>query len=246
MKKWMKYNYLPGLMLACGVLGLVLRELLYMTAVDSQGLMDAGHPLETALWLLTLGVFALVAVLAVRLGGGNDFAANFPAGVPGAVGCFVMAASVILTVFLQQSAMGGTIGRLWRWFGLAAGVGLIWIGLCRLDGKKPGFVSHLGLCMFLTIHILSHYQAWSRRPFLQDYVFSLLGAVVLLLFTYYQMAFDEDLGKRRMTQFMGLASIFLCTAALSSCGYWLLYLGAIGWVWTNLCSWDVPATESVK
>lgn len=246
MKKLMKLEFLPVLMLLCGGAGMLLRKLLYVVAMDGKGLMVAGHPLEAALWLLTLGVFALVAVVAVRMIPNADFAANFPAGIPGAVGCFIMAACVVLTVFMQQPAMGGAMGQLWLVLGMAAGVGLTWVGLCRLDGKKPGFLSHLGLCLFLTVHILSHYQAWSRRPFLQDYLFSLLGAVALALFSYYQMAFDVDLGKRRMTMGMGLAAIFLCAAALSSCGYWMLYLGAIVWVWSNLCSWEVPAVESVE
>lgn len=246
MKKTMKPEFLPALMLLCGGVGMVLRKLLYMAALDEKGLMVVGHPLEAALWLLTLGVFALVAVVAVRLTPNGDFAANFPAGIPGAVGCFVMSASVILTVFMQLPAMGGTMGKIWQVLGLAAGVGLIWVGLCRLDGKKPGFLSHLGLCLFLTIHILSHYQSWSQRSFLQDYLFSMLGAVALTLFSYYQMAFDVDLGKRRMNIGMGLAAIFLCAAALSSCGYWMLYLGGIVWVWTNLGSWEVPEPPVVE
>lgn len=240
MNKFLQPKNLPILMLASGAAGMGLQWLTYAAAVDGKGLLIPHHPVEIALWLLSIGALALVVSVAVTMGGVGDYAANFPPSPLGAFGNFVMAGAIGATVLYYPCAMGGTIAAAWWWLGLAAAAALIWIGCRRLQGKAPCFVLHLLVCAFLGAHILTHYQLWSGTPQLQDYVFHLLGAMVLLFFGYYQTAFDVDLGMRRMQLTMGMMAIFLCTVALTDTAYPLLYMGGIVWTWTNLCKFQVP------
>lgn len=245
MKKLLKHDVLPAWMLFLGGVAIILREILYLTAMDEKHLMAAGHPLELGILALTGLVLLAAAAAAVPAKGTREYSANFPADPVAATGNFLMALGVLLTVALWDPAMGGLMGLLWLWLGVAAGIGLGWAGVCRFRGKKPSFGTHLALCLFLAVHMMSHYQAWSKIGCLMDYFFPLLGGVSLLLLAYHHTAFDVDLGQRRMLLGVGLSAMFLCTAALSSCGYWLLYGCGILWAGTNLCRWQVPP-EPVK
>lgn len=244
MKQVLKSNNLPWLALVCGAAGLGLHRLLYVAAVDARGLLTAGHPVEILLWILTAAVLGLSAAAALKLEGKGDYAANFPKSVSAAAGHFIFAVCILLTVLLEPSAMAGAMGEIWRWLGLAAFAAMVWAGLCRLEGKKPSFVSHMVLCVFLAIQLITHYRTWSGDPQLQDYVFTLLGWVALVFFAYCHTAFDVGFCKRRLLLGTGLAAIYLCMAGLLDTPYTLLYVGGIFWVWSNFCVRDLPE-ESV-
>ena len=74
------------------------------------------------------------------------------------------------------------------------------------------------------------------EPQLQDYLFSLLASVALLMFSYYQTAFDVNSGKRRNTLAVGLAGAYFGIVALSGTEAPLVYGGCAVWALTNLCS----------
>lgn len=240
MKKFKKLEYLPVLAAVLGAAAMGLHELMYALALDEKHLMAANHPLEGVIFALTAAVFALAAAAVYPLDGVKTYEVNFPADPMAAAGNFVMAAGAVLTVLLWQPGMGGVIGQIWTVCGIAAGLCLVWTGICRRKGKKPGFFTHTLICLFLVTHVVSHYQSWSRVAVLQDYFFPLLGSLSLMLFAYYHIAFDVDLGKRRIMLALGLISVYLCTAALSHSGYPLLYAGGAVWAGTNLCAWQVP------
>ena len=112
---------------------------------------------------------------------------------------------------------------------------LIWVGICRWRGKRPSFLFHAALCLYLTLYAVSHYQTWSSRPQLQDYLFAVAGAILLTLFAYYQTAFDVGLGKRRMQLGTGLMAAFFCIAAPAGGDDLVLYFSGAFWALTNLC-----------
>lgn len=240
MKKYAKHEYLPLWMVLCGGLVIALRELLYLVAVDDSGLMAANHPVELLILALTAAMLILAGAVAFGRKGTPAFADNFPASPIAAGGNFLMAAAVLLTISLWTPEMGGYMGQAWYALGVAAVLGLGWIGYCRLKGNKPSFVCHVAVSFFFALHVVSYYQTWSKVGYLLDYLFPLLGGVVLTLFAYYHTTFDVDLGRRRELLGMGLASLFLCTASLTSCRCWLLYAAGVLWVWSDLCRWDVP------
>lgn len=245
MKQLLKPKYLPWAAFAGGLLGLGLHKLTYLLAVDGRNLLLPGHPAETALWVLSALVLGGMLLAVGGLGGKGTFEVNFPGSLWGAAGHFVFAAGILMTVLFQAPAMGGGLGLVWRGLGLLAFPMLLWAGADRMAGKQPHFAAHMALCAFLTIHIVTHYRTWSSDPQLLDYVFNLLGSIAMLLFAYYQTAFDVGFSRRRRLMAAGLASIYLATAGLGDTPYRLLYLCGMAWVATNFCAWEIPG-ESVE
>lgn len=236
MKKIGKPENLPVAVAAVSAVGFALRWMLYRFGVDEKNLLTPCHPLELALWALTLAAVGFILAAVWRLGGSNRYADNFGPSMPAAVGHILAAAGILLTVLLNRPMMTGTLGTVWKGLGLVSAPCLAAAGYARLQGKRPFFLLHIAPCLFLVFHMLDHYRVWCSNPQVQDYVFSLLGTMALMFFAYYSAAFDVGSGRRRMHLGMGLAAVYLCAVSLPGGGYPLLYLGAIAWVLTGLCA----------
>lgn len=236
MKNVRKLKYLPGLVLILGLVGMVLRRGLYALAEDGKGLLTPLHPLEIGLWAVTAAAAVLILAVVCQLGGSNRYADNFDASVKAGAGSLAFAAGALLTVLLAREEAPGYLTAAWRGLGVLAALAMGAAGYCRVQGKRPQFLLHLAVCVFLMVHMVAHYQSWSGNPQLQDYVFSLLGCGVLMLFAYYNTAFDVGSGKRRMQLATGLLAVYLCCVAASRTEYPLLYLGGAAWALTDLCA----------
>lgn len=235
MKTLMNTKKLPYITLLLGLLGAALRRLLYSVAVDEKGLIVSCHPLELGLWLVTAAV-VLVVLTVRKLDGSARFEDNFHASIPAAVGCIAGAVGIGLTVLLQEPGIGGGLGNAWKITGVLAFASLDVIAKYRWEGKQPFFGLHALVCVFFAIHMVTCYRGWSGDPQLQDYVFPLFGCMGLMLFAYYQAAFDVGLGKRRILLAVGLLTVFACFTALARTEHAPLYLSGGIWAATNLCS----------
>lgn len=223
-------------MLVLGIAALVLRKMLYATAVDVKGLLLRGQPLEIALAVLTLGVLIRI-VLAVRQLKGTDHCENMDSpNLAAAFGNVAAGAGILITVLTAVPVSGGYLESAWRFLGLAAPVCLLLAGVSRVLGKKPFFLLHVVTCLFFLVHIVTRYQLWSANPQLQDYVFALLGVAALMLFCFYIAAREAGCGSRHMELGMGLAAVYLCLAELARSACPALYLGGVLWALTDLCS----------
>lgn len=236
MKNLLNPKNLPALTAGLGVIGLALRWLLYAVAPDEKNLLPLYHPLEIALWLVTAAAVALIVVTVRKLDGSNRYADNFGPSLPAAAGHFVAAAGILLTVLMTDMDMSGAVVKAWKVLGFLSAPALVLAGLGRMQGKRPMFLSHMVVCLFFVLHILNNYQIWSGNPQLQDYVFSLFGGAALMLFVFYQAAFEVGLGKRRMQLATGLLAVFFGCVALSGSGYPMLYFGGAVWAFTDLCA----------
>lgn len=248
MKNLWKPTHLPAATVALGLLGLILRRMLYAFGLDGKHLLIAGHPLSLTLWALTLAAIVLIVAAVWRLNGSNRYADNFSPSLLSAVGHVLAAAGILLTVLLNPPMMPGTLGKIWKFLGFLSVPCLVLAGYARVRGRRPFFLLHMAACLFLVFHIVDHYQVWSGDPQLQDYVFALFGTMTLMFFGFYTAAFDAGAGRRRMQLGMGLAAVYLCTVGLPGSGYPFLYLGGIAWVLTGLCTLTPkpgqPETES--
>ena len=218
-----------------GCCALVLRRLLYGVAVDARNLLAVNHPLEIILWILTAGTALWVAVSVWPLDGSAKYEDNFRPSLTAAVGHYVAAAGIVLTVLLPW----GTVGRLVllrRVLGVAAAVGLILAGRCRKAGKCPPFLAHLAVCAFFVVHMLGNYGTWCSNPQLQDYWLDLTSSAMMALFAFYEAAFDIGMGRRRMQLATGLMAVYLGYGALSGSGSTILYFGCALWAATDLCT----------
>lgn len=235
MKNLKKVEYLPLTVLAFGILGLALRRLLYAFAVDEKNLLVSGHPLETALWAVVLAGVAVIVLFVRKLDGSNAYEDNFGPSAVAALGHFLMGYSILMLVLLDEPGMPGRIGTVWQVMGFVTAPALVWAGFCRLKGKKPFFLIHGLTSVFLLLHVVTHYQHWSGNPQLQDYVFDLFAAVMLMLFSYYAAAFEAGMGKRRMQLATGLLALLLCGVSLSGTEFPGLYVSGSVWAAADLC-----------
>lgn len=241
MKNLKKREYLPLAALLFGIFGLGLRRTLYRVALDEKNLLPLGHPLEIALWLLVLAGAAVICLSVRKLDGPSDYTANFSASSIAALGHFLMGFCILMTVVLKEPSMAGTAGLLWKVTGFAAAPAFAWGGFSRLKGKQPFFLIHVAGCLFLLMHVLTHYQGWSANPQLQDYFFDLFAAVALLLFSYYTALFEAGAGKRRMQLATGLLSLMLCIISLSGTEFAGLHTCGAVWAAADLCRLNPPA-----
>lgn len=242
----LKPKSLPVLTLGLGVLGLLLRWLLYRVGVDEKGLLMSAHILEILLWVLTAAVAALIIATVWKLDGSNRYADNFSASVESAGGAFILAIGIFITLLGDGEAFT-TLDKIRKAAGYLSVVSLIMAGICRFQGRRPFFAYHSLTCVFFAVYMVSRYQAWSGDPQLQDHVFNLFACVTLTLFAFYQAAFDVGSGKRRMQLAMGLLAVYSCLVVLANTEHWLLYLAGAVWTVTNLCSLTpVPRRQREK
>ena len=236
MKPLFRSRTLPAAVLGLGGIAMLLRKLLYLLAVDEYGLLVTGHPLDIALSLVTGAALLTIAVTVRKLDGSNEYAHNFSPSTPAALGQVLAATGIGVTVLFNAPIMEGYLGTAWRVLGYASPVCLVLTGCARMEGRKPFFLLPLVPTAFLVVHVINHYQVWCGNPQFQDYLPALLGTIALLLHSFYTAAFSVDLGNRRMQLAMGLAAAYLCMMELADSRYPYLYLGAVVWAVTGLCS----------
>jgi len=229
---------LPLTVSTLGILGLVMRWLVNLLAVDERGLTIMDHPAVIALWLVTAAAVVLTISMVWKLDGGQKYAPNFPASRNAAAGCGIMALCAMVTVAFSWESFG--LGLLRYVLGLAAGCCLIFLTYTRFRGIKPTFFFHAIVCVFFAIHMIYRYRPWSGDPQLLDYVFEVFACVGLTLFAYQQAAFEVGLGKRRMQLGLGLLTAYCCMTAMPGAPQPLLYAGGAVWTLTNLCTLTPP------
>lgn len=236
MKLNLKPNQLPLLSLGLGGIGLALRWVLYAVAVDAKNLLPVLHPLEILLWLLTVAAAAVIISMVWKLEGSNRYVDNFTASTVSAVGCFAAAAGILVTVLTAKTGDAHILNHVCKALGILSAPALVLAGVSRMQGKRPLFLCHCVVCMYFALHLVSRYQIWSGNPQLQDYFYSLAGCALLMLFGYYQAAFDVGSGKRRMQLAIGLLAAFACFVAVSNTDCPLMYLTGGIWTLTNICT----------
>jgi len=227
-----------------GVLALVLRRQQQLTAMDEKGLFVKMHPMNLALLALSAAAMLLICFAVRKQYESASFEERSPRGVLAALGHAVMAGGILSTILAGGPRAINYLAAAWRWLGFASALCMILAGTDRLRGRKSNFLLHVVPCLFLAVHIVSHYQSWSGNPQMQNYVFAMLGAMALLFFSFYTAAMEAGCGSRRMLLGMGLAAIYLCLAETASSAYTRLYLAGIFWVMTEL--YCVEATVSAE
>ena len=216
---------------AAGALGFLLRVLLYTAGRDDSGLLIRGHWAGTALLILTATVAVGIRVLTRPIPATVD-SGTFPASPMGSVGAAAAALAILLSPGSggaeDSMALAETVLR------FASAIALAVIGFCRFRGRRPNFLLHCILCLYLAIRLVCQYRIWSAAPQLQDYIYFLAAHVTLMLTCYQFAAADAGLGNPRKLWAFGLASVYLCAVSLWGEGEPLLMTGCGIWVFTNL------------
>ena len=233
MKSFSLTRNLSLITLGAGLLGALLRLLLYVTAQDEKGLLVRGHFFSILLMILTAAVAVILFLGCRPLKGGTKYSFNFPSSLISAVGCFCGAAGLLIDAFSHMG--GGLLEAVTFLLGIAGAAALGFVGVCRYKGRNPSVLFHGIVCLYLALELVSIYQTWSSAPQLQDYAFSLLGCICAMLACYHDAAFTIHSGNRKQQAFFHLAAVYLCLVSLPENGSALFYLTLAIWMFTGLC-----------
>ena len=235
MKNNNESRLLAFVVLLFGLLAMTLRRILYQTAVDEKGLLLSFTFPEVALLVLT----SIVLVFLLLMLRGDKITSCYKdlhwSRLPAALGHTAAAGGMVMTLQWGSYAAYGTLTSVWNVLGYASAACLVLAGILRLLGKKPFFLLHVVPCLFFMVHLLIHCRYWSSIPQMQEYLFALLGALALMLFSYYTAAMEADCGNSCMLWGTALAAVYFCLAELAWSAYPELYLGGMFWALTGLC-----------
>ena len=227
-----KYSPLV-LSLGAGVLGFLLRVILYRVGFDQRGFLPSSHPLHIACLVLTILTAGYLLFTVRKLGRIKNPQRNFPdhplrtASALGAA-CLMVVYGVTA---LPESDSGLTLLRSIFALGAAVAMALQFPAFRRIPGLevwRHGLVS-----VFFALDLLCRYQGWSGNPQLPDYTFQVFACIALTLTSYHRLAFSANLGKRRTMLFSSLMALFLCLVCTAGPDTPVFYLG--GAFWSGSC-----------
>ena len=231
-----KHKNLPWMILLAGILGAALRAWLFATGMDSKGLLSDRHAGHWLIWLLTVAALALLIFFTKDLKQAGKYSFNFPASLAGAIGAAAAAVGVLVTSMDGLFSAGDGLVRLDAIAGLLSACVLAFLGYCRWKGKHPSVLFHGMICLYLMLHMVCQYRQWSSEPQIQNYCFSLLATVSILLACYCSAAFAANAGKRQSHTLFHLAAVYFCLVSLPHCDTPLFYLTMGAWMFTDQCS----------
>ena len=237
MKLSVKPQLLKLLVLSAGLLGLMLRIVLFASGTDPKGLLVAGHWAGIAVCGLTAAVVLSLLLLTGGLRGSGDYRNAHPQSVLAGLGCLTLAAAILLSCLSEIASPPDSAATFVRWIlGFLSVISMTCLCVCRMTGTRPFFLFHGILCVWIALRMVMQYQNWSADPQMQDYVFYLLAHVALMLTAYHQAAFDVGTGSHRALWCLTLVAVFLCLLSLRDSLDRLLLLAAAFWAYTNLTS----------
>lgn len=237
MKNSLKPAILPWFTLGCGGLGLALRLWLYASA-DKKGLLAAGHPAATLLLILTALTLAALFLCVRPLKPIGKYTRLFPPGMGRAVGCAAGALGILAGAIHQYGSHGGFIHLFTLIVGVFAAICLGKTGRNRLQGSRPSFLLHTAVTVFFILYAVCNCRVWGAEPQLQEYFFSLLACIFLMLTGYYLSVLDTRKASRRWLVFSNQAALFFCCLSLNGENR-MFYLGMLLWLALDLCSVEV-------
>jgi hypothetical protein len=219
---------------AVGILGALLRCILYLTGTDRKGLLVTGHWAHISLWILTAAAAAALILGCIRLRGPEKYTDCFPASFFGSLGAFAAAAAFLLSAFPDWQHALSPLDTAAAALSFASAAALIYVGICRFRGSEPRFIAHTVVCICFALRMVCQYRVWSADPQLVDYCFYMAAHVCLMLTAYQFAAFDTAMGNHRTLWFMGLAAVYFCLLCLWNCPNPALMLCCAFWILTNL------------
>lgn len=235
MKRFFRPQLLPLVSLCGGLLTLILR-LILLSQVDSAGLLPAGHFAGILSWIITVAILVYLLLGTRPLNEGNKYSFNFPADPLAAGGLLAAALGILVTSVSELIDSTDLLRTICSVFGFLCVPALAFLSQCRRNGRRPSVLFHTILCIYLMLHLVSHYRIWSAYPQIQTYGFELLALVCLMLASYQRCAFDINRGSRRSYVFTSLSGAYFSIAALPGSSNVLFYIGCAIWMITGLCS----------
>ena len=247
MKKLFNTKLLPILPLSAGILGLVLRLLLYAVGIDEKGLLVKDHPLTLLSFILAALVLGALFLCCRDIPAAGKENVLFPESPIAALGCAAAAVGILLTDTYELFIRKDPITIACFALGIAAAACLLFAARSRTKGLGASFVIYGIVTVYLMLHPLSQYRLWSADSQLMNYGFHLLASVFLMLTGYHRTALDAGKGSVKWHTFCSQAALFFCCVSIHGSS-WLFYLSMALWTATGLCRLnksELPAGEEV-
>lgn len=221
MKKFFNSKTIPFIVLLCAVPGLALRLWAYGGGPDENGLFEFHALPWTLLFVLTAAVFVMIILSRKELSVAGTYEENFPKSIaaallsiPAAL-CFAFYGVVQLRQSLLMVSPDVTIvDTITGIAGILAGICLFITAAYRALGKKPFFVCHAMVALYLAVSLFNRCQQWDNITQMSRFIFPLLACVTLLLAGYHRACFDVDMGSRKTYLLWCLMSVYLCLVSM--------------------------------
>lgn len=225
--------------LGTGFLAMMLRSLLYATAIDQKGLLAAGHWATWAILILTGLVLGILVITTRRIQGSADF--GFPRSFLQGANSLLVACVIFQRSFSLYNIAGDRLNLIAALSGFVAVLALLVVGICRMTGAKSNFLCHSAVSVFFALQLVSQYRNWSADPQLMDYCFYLAAFICLMFTAYFLAGFDADMGSHRGLIFSSMAATYFCCLALPESGDVPLLISCALWAFT--CAPEIQATH---
>lgn len=240
MNKQPKILKLLTLCLIPGLLGLLLRYLLYRFGFDEKGILSSSHPLHLICVVLAAAT-AIGLLPGLKVMKKRDFrpgrAASLCRILGGILAGSLMACSAV--VFFGEGA--GLLTRIRAVLALIAALAMPISIYAPREMKLPRLAGRALICLYFVLDMLSRYRTWSGNPQLPDYVFHVPALVCLSLCSYHRLAFCSGIGKRKAHAFFSLMAMVLCLMCLAGPETKLFYLSGALWAGAGMCTLTPPA-----
>ncbi len=205
-----------------------LRRELYM-----DGGLAEGAFMHTVLLILTITFVVGIAFVLYGPKSDSSHADTFSKGLLPTVAQIVAGALLALGSFFRlgnsvesagtYTAVSVALTKYLPYLGILAGGLVIAFPLFTGKGKTPSAVLYMLVSLYLVVQLIVHFQNWNMDPSIHDYIYKLLTAICAMLACFQIGGFSFDKGKRRLTAFWCLCTVFF--AAISTPDY-LVRIGA--------------------
>lgn len=232
MKLAVKPKQMKLLLVGASALGYLFRTALYASGMDEKGLLISGNWAEIGVWVLTATVALALLLWRCSLAALADY--EDTSSWLRATGAALAAVAFAVSPSSQfPNPVFATIEPVLR---VVAAGALALVATCHFLKKRPTFLLHCIVCLYLALRLICQYQLWSVVPQIQHYAFH-LGAYVSLLITAYQLAaLDAGFGSLRNLLTAGLSTIYLSTVSLAHNEESFFLICCTLWVFSNLSS----------
>lgn len=220
-----------GSTVSLGLLSFYLHRTMVHTCIDSKGLLIDGNLPGRLLWVVGIAMGLLLGLMVRTVGGNGSYEDNFPRSLPS--GLLATAGGALMLTAVRAM----TFDAPWQfWLGIAAGIAMIAAGVLRCFGRRPPFLLHGLVCLFMINVLIRNYQRWSADPQLHDYAYQLLAGVLLMLAAFHRTCCDAGLLQRKKLITTCLTAAFCCLASLGDALMPRFYLGSALWALGSVCN----------
>lgn len=234
MKKLLRFADI--IILICATIGMVLQLWIFLGGPDEKGLYSTTHPGWIISWVLSGAVLVFVWLVTRQVGNNHSYKANFPASIPGAIGCLAAAVAIGFTGWQRLADSMLWLDTLSGLLGLLSAIGLLVAAFCRLQGKQPPFICYMLPCAFLALHVFFLGRELGGEPEMIRYLFRFLAVLSLIPACYQFWGFCVGAGERQACLFWCLLAGYLCILSAPVGEDGLLYLVMGIWMLTNPCT----------